>query len=68
VAQDPLKGSGPGMIKALGRVAGITGLGLAAVDLDAAVPHRRVVELARYGEAPLGAVRNGDSRHWLDHA
>jgi Domain of unknown function (DUF4158)/Tn3 transposase DDE domain len=60
----PLKGSGPGMIKALGRVAGITGLGLAAVDLDAAVPHRRVVELARYGMAAKAAQlrRHGDSR------
>lgn len=37
----PLKGSGPGMIKALDRVAEIAGLGLGAVDLDAVVPHRR---------------------------
>jgi hypothetical protein len=60
----PLKGSGPGMIKALDRVAEITGTGLAAVDLDAVVPHRRVVELARYGMAAKAAQlrRHGDAR------
>ena len=60
----PLKGSGPGMIKALDRVAEITGLGLGAVDLDAVVPHRRVAELARYGMAAKAAQlrRHGDAR------
>jgi hypothetical protein len=36
---------------ALDRVAQIAALGLGAVGLDEVVPHRRVVELARYGMA-----------------
>lgn len=49
--RSPVKASGPAMVKALDRVAEIAALGLGAVDLDAVVPHRRVVELARYGMA-----------------
>jgi hypothetical protein len=49
--RSPTKASGPAMVKALERVTEIAALGMGDVDLEAAVPHRRVVELARYGMA-----------------
>jgi hypothetical protein len=42
--------SGAGMVRALHRVSDVAGLGLGALDVRA-VPHRRVVALARYGMA-----------------
>lgn len=47
----PVKASGPSMVKALDRVTEIGAVGLGAIDLDAVVPRRRVLELARYGLA-----------------
>jgi TnpA family transposase len=44
----PTKVSGKAMATALDRIAEISGLGLGSVALDA-VPHRRVLELARWG-------------------
>lgn len=46
----PTKASGPGMIKALHRIAEVAGLGLGSLDLGV-VPPRRVAELAKYGLA-----------------
>lgn len=37
------------MVRALDRVAEIKGVGVGSLDLDGVVPHRRLVELARYG-------------------
>ncbi len=45
----PVTHSGPAMVRALERVAEIAQLELSALDMDAVVPHRRVVDLARYG-------------------
>jgi TnpA family transposase len=45
----PVKASGLNMVKALDRVAQITGTGFGQLDLEAAVPARRLTELARYG-------------------
>ena len=42
--------SGAGMVRALRRVSDVAGLGLGGLDVSA-VPHRRVVALARYGMA-----------------
>ena len=39
------------MIKALDRIAQISGLGFAALNVDEVVPRRSLVELARYGMA-----------------
>jgi hypothetical protein len=44
----PTKVSGPGLVRALDRVAELGGLGVGTVDLGG-VPPRRVAELARYG-------------------
>lgn len=43
------RASGPSIIKALDQVAEITGLGLAGVGAEAAVPPQRLGELAKYG-------------------
>jgi TnpA family transposase len=56
----PSKASGPGMVKALGLVEEILTSGLGRVELDPAVPGRRVVDLARYG---LGARSAQLKRH-----
>jgi TnpA family transposase len=45
----PPRGSGPAIIQALDQVAEIRGLGLAGLGAEAAVPPRRLGELARYG-------------------
>ena len=45
----PAKPSGRNLERALNRAAEIAGVGVRALDLDAHVPRRRVVELARYG-------------------
>ena len=45
----PSKPSGRNLERALNRAAEISGIGVGALDLDAHVPHRRVVDLARYG-------------------
>jgi hypothetical protein len=37
------------MVKALDRVSQITGAGFGRLDLESAVPARRLTELARYG-------------------
>jgi hypothetical protein len=42
--------SGAGMVRAPRRVSDVAGLGLSGLDVSA-VPHRRVVALARYGMA-----------------
>jgi TnpA family transposase len=60
----PARASGPQMVKALHRVAGIIGSGLSRVKIDANVTPRRLAELARYG---MGAdvaqlKRHGDQR------
>jgi len=47
----PAKPSGKNLEKALARVQEITAMGLGTLDLDAIVPHRRLVDLARYGMA-----------------
>jgi hypothetical protein len=47
----PAEPSGRSLERALERVGEIKALGLSSLYLDAAVPHRRVVELARYGMA-----------------
>jgi len=47
----PTKPSGRSLERALQRVAEITEAGLGRLELDAVVPHRRLVELARYGMA-----------------
>jgi hypothetical protein len=47
----PAEPTGRNLERALERVGEIMALGLSSLDLDAAVPHRRVVELARYGMA-----------------
>ena len=44
----PRPPSGRNMVRSLNRVAEVAGLGVGALGLDA-VPHRRVVELARWG-------------------
>jgi TnpA family transposase len=51
----PRTASGPAMGKALDRVAEIAGAGFGTLDL-AAVPQRRLVELARYGMAGKPAL------------
>ena len=45
----PAKASGLNMVKALDRVSQITGTGFERLDLEAAVPARRLTDLARYG-------------------
>jgi hypothetical protein len=45
----PAKASGLNMVKALDRVSQITGTGFGQLDLEAAVPTRRLTDLARYG-------------------
>jgi hypothetical protein len=45
----PAKASGLNMVKALDRVSQITGTGFGRLDLESAVPARRLTELARYG-------------------
>ena len=45
----PAKPSGRNLEKAIARVAEIKTLELGRLDLDAVVPHRRLVDLARYG-------------------
>lgn len=45
----PAKASGLNMVKALDRVSQITGTGFGQLDLESAVPARRLTELARYG-------------------
>ena len=45
----PSKPSGRNLERALNRAAEIAGVGVGALGLDAHVPHRRVVDLARYG-------------------
>ena len=47
--QGPAKPSGKNLEKALARVAEIGQIGLETVNLDKVVPHRRLVDLARYG-------------------
>ncbi|MGH9123882.1 MAG: Tn3 family transposase [Acidimicrobiales bacterium] len=47
----PANPSGKNLEKALARVGEIKALGLGALDLDAVVPRRRLVDLARYGMA-----------------
>jgi hypothetical protein len=47
----PAKPSGKNLERALVRVSQISAVALGALDLDAVVPHRRVVELARYAMA-----------------
>jgi hypothetical protein len=47
----PAKATGRSLQQALERVGEIKALGLSSLDLDEAVPHRRVAELARYGMA-----------------
>jgi TnpA family transposase len=47
----PGRPSGKNLERALTRVAEISAVGLGGLDLDAVVPHRRLVELARYGMA-----------------
>ncbi len=51
----PAKPSGKNLERALSRVAEITAADLGSLDLDAVVPHRRLVELARYGMAAKAA-------------
>lgn len=51
----PAKPSGKNLERALARVAEITAVDLGSLDLDAVVPHRRLVELARYGMAAKAA-------------
>ncbi|MGW4476958.1 hypothetical protein [Nonomuraea sp. NPDC004354] len=47
--QGPSKASGPAMVKALQLVEEILGAGLCRLELDASMPLRRVLELAKYG-------------------
>jgi len=47
--EPPPRGSGPAIIAALDQVAEIQALGLAGLGAEAAVPPRRLGELARYG-------------------
>ena len=47
--QGPAKPSGKNLEKALARVGEIGQIGLRTLDLDAVVPQRRLVDLARYG-------------------
>ena len=60
----PVRASGPQMVKALHRVAGIIGSGLSRVDIDASVTPRRLAELARWGTGADVAQlkRHGDQR------
>ncbi|MGH9008736.1 MAG: Tn3 family transposase [Acidimicrobiia bacterium] len=51
----PANPSGKNLEKALGRVSEIMAVGLGALDADAVVPHRRLVDLARYGMAAKAA-------------
>jgi len=51
----PTRTSGPGMVKALERVAEIKALGAGVFDLGG-VPRRRLVELARYGMSSNAAL------------
>jgi len=50
--------SGAGMVRALRRVSDVAGLGLSGLDVSA-VPHRRVVGLARYGMAAKATALRG---------
>jgi hypothetical protein len=56
--------SGRNLEKALSRAAEIGGVGVGALNLDAQVPHRRVVDLARYGMAARAQAlrRHGTER------
>jgi hypothetical protein len=56
--------SGAGMVRALRRVSDVAGLGLGGLDVSA-VPHRRVVSLARYGMAAKATAlrRHPEPRH-----
>jgi hypothetical protein len=58
------RGSGPSIVKSLGQVAEIGGLGLGKLGAEALVPRRRLGELARYGmTADAGLIRrHRDSR------
>lgn len=47
----PANPSGKNLARALARVSEVTAVGLGALDVHAVVPHRRLVELARYGMA-----------------
>ena len=60
----PAKPSGRNLEKALNRAAEIGGVGVGALNLDAHVPHRRVVDLARYGMAARAQAlrRHGTER------
>jgi len=60
----PAKPSGRNLEKALNRAAEIGGVGVGALNLDARVPHRRVVDLARYGMAARAQAlrRHGTER------
>lgn len=51
----PVQPSGKSLERALARVSEITAVDLGGLDLDAVVPHRRLVELARYGMAAKAA-------------
>lgn len=56
--------SGKNMEKALRRAEEILGVGLGALDIPAGVPHRRLVDLARYGMSATATTlrRHGRSR------
>ena len=60
----PSKPSGRNLERALNRAGEISGLGIGRLDLDAHVPHRRVVELARYGMSARAQAlrRHGNQR------
>lgn len=52
----PAKASGKSMVEALERISEIHSVGMASIDVGSVVPHRRLVELDRYGmaaKAPL---------------
>jgi hypothetical protein len=64
----PAKPSGRNLQKALKRAAKIGGVGVGALNLDAHVPHRRVVDLARYGMAARAqALRRRYGFSTVDH-
>ena len=60
----PARPSGKNLERALTRVSEIAAVGLDTLDLDAVVPHRRLVELARYAMAAKAPQlrRHGASR------
>jgi hypothetical protein len=64
--QGPAKPSGKNLEKAIARVAEIKALGFGGLDLDALVPRRRLVDLARYGMAVNARAlrRHPRSRRW----